>query len=124
MRLFISISFILIVFSQVFADEMGGLVIDSTKTRLGRDFYEYFYMYYQEEPLPPDLKERTNIVIDEFTDPVWGTKIFVRVGDTVVYSANIKPKDVEFVAEEAVSVVVSYLLDMEKYERFLEEEIR
>ncbi|MCX8042291.1 MAG: curli production assembly/transport protein CsgE [Thermodesulfobacteriaceae bacterium] len=97
-----------------------GFILDKTKTKIGRDFYDAFVNLW-EFPLGT---ENLNIIIDEQTDPRLGTQIFVYVEDTLVYHTILKPRleDIDAKAEEAIQVVFNYFMNYLKYQKYLEEE--
>jgi curli production assembly/transport component CsgE len=97
-----------------------GFILDKTKSKIGRDFFENFSALWE---FPPGT-EHLNIVIDEQSDPRWGSQILIFVEDTLVYYTLLKPRleDIDQKAEEAVQVVFNYLMDYLKYQKYLEEE--
>lgn len=86
-----------------------GLVFDRTRTKLGRDFYEAFFSRWQ---YPPGVEE-VAIAVEEFTDPRWGTQIFILVNDEPVFRVMLRPREeeVELLAEELAQALFKYLLD-------------
>ncbi|MGC8914134.1 MAG: CsgE family curli-type amyloid fiber assembly protein [Thermosulfidibacteraceae bacterium] len=124
--LFLSLPLIMTTINKVPAQnlEIGGLVLDLTKTRIGHEFYESFYLCFQEEPLPTELKEKVNIVVEEFTDPKYGTRIVVKVGETITYVDNIAPRKIEESAKRACEHTANYIFNLEEFEKSMEEEIR
>ncbi len=107
-------------FSQERELTFSGLILDKTKTKIGRDFYEVFVNLWE---YPPGT-ENLNISIDEHTDPRFGTQIFVYVEDTLVYYTILKPRleDIDAKAEEAVQMVFNYFMNYLQYQKYLEEE--
>jgi curli production assembly/transport component CsgE len=68
--------------------ELSGLIVDETQTKIGRDFYEYFYSNWT---APGGVREYT-IVISEKPLPQRGTQVTVTVNDLDVYQAFLQPR--------------------------------
>ena len=86
--------------------EISGLILDETKTKPGRDFYEYFTTYWQE------VKGiHYTISVSELPDSTRGSFIFVKVNDTLVYQKRLNPRPdiIEQEARRAVSRVGVYM---------------
>lgn len=96
------------------------LLIDKTKTKVGHDFYELFSIFWEESA---DIKG-SNIIIEEVTDPQFGSKISVVIQDFIVYQSLITPRfdDLEERAKEAAEITKDFLLNWHKYQKYLEEE--
>lgn len=97
-----------------------GLILDKTKTKIGRDFYEAFVNLW-EFPLGT---ENLNIVIEEQTDPRFGIQIFIYIENNLIYYSILKPRleDIDAKADEAVQIVFNYFMNYLKYQKYLEEE--
>jgi curli production assembly/transport component CsgE len=97
-----------------------GFVLDKTKSKIGRDFYETFTSLWEF----PQGTEYMNIVIDEHSDPRWGSQILIFVEDNLVYYTLLKPRaeDISEKAEEAIQAVFNYLMDYLKSQKYLEQE--
>ncbi|MDC6352451.1 CsgE family curli-type amyloid fiber assembly protein [Zeaxanthinibacter sp. PT1] len=67
---------------------LGGLVIENTITKAGRDFYRYFYSDYFNR----GIKSQTNIAIDEVPGRGRTTMISVKVGDQLVWRFFSQPR--------------------------------
>lgn len=101
--------------------EISGLVLDETKTKPGRDFYEYFTIYWQE------VKGlHYTITVSELPDATRGTFIFVRVNDTMVYRQRLNPRPdiIENAAKQAVGQVGLHLFKQLIVQQNLEEEFK
>lgn len=94
---------------------LEGFILDQTKTRVGRDFYDAFVQRWE---YIPGL-EGYDIIINELTDPRWGTQIYIYVADTLVYVTPLKPRleDIDLKAEEAVQAVFDYFIFLQKVEK-------
>lgn len=71
------------------AFELKGLTIDDTKTKVGRDFYDMFYIQYSQIP----DKSTSSIKISEL--PARGTsgQINIEIDDKVIYSFITNPNE-------------------------------
>ncbi len=71
------------------AFELKGLTIDDTKTKVGRDFYDMFYIQYNQIP----DKSTSSIKISEL--PARGTsgQINIEIDDKVIYSFITNPSE-------------------------------
>lgn len=67
---------------------LGGFVIENTITKVGRDFYRYFYSDYFNR----GIKTQTNISIDEVPGRGRTTMISVEVGDRLVWRFFSQPR--------------------------------
>lgn len=69
--------------------ELKGLTIDETKSKVGKDFYDLFYMQYSQLPDKPN----SAVTISEI--PVRGTsgQINIEIDDKVVYSFVTNPSE-------------------------------
>lgn len=99
---------------------LTGFVFDQTKTKLGRDFFEAFSMLWE----PPPGLEKVDIYITEFTDPRWGTQIYVYVEDVLVFVDMLKPQaeDIQEKADQAIDSVLRYFLWKAEQEKALKDE--
>ncbi len=80
--------------------ELSGLVVDETQTKIGRDFYEYFYSNWS---APGGVTEYT-IVISEKPLPQRGTQVTVTVNDLVVHQAFLQPR-LEVIEENVITAL-------------------
>ncbi len=81
----------------------GGLIIDETRTRLGRDFYDHFYTGWQTEA-PPGIGDYF-IRIEEQPFRGLSTVIKVYLDDTVIFQQILQPR-ANYI-EDLVGFVVS-----------------
>ena len=101
--------------------EIAGLVLDETKTKPGRDFYEYFNTHWQEvEGL------HYTITVSELPDATRGSFVLVRVNDAIVYQNRLNPQPdfIEQEARQAVSRVAAYMLQQLTTQQQLEKEFQ
>ena len=99
--------------------EIEGLIIDQTRSKMGRDFYQEFVTSWED---PPGVKAY-NIVIGEQNDPRLGNWIVLEIGDSV-YRALLKPRaeDISQAASEAIAATRDYLVNLAENEKSLEEQ--
>lgn len=89
-------------------NEVDGLIIDRTMTRLGDDFYFFFSQYLNERH--GSLKE--NLTVKERPTALSGSIISVLHRERVIYRTALSPgrKQAETKAKAAMNVVTSYLI--------------
>jgi curli production assembly/transport component CsgE len=101
--------------------EIPGLILDETKTKQGRDFFEIFNLGWEEI-------EGLNYVISivEFPDSRRGSFIIVNVDDNRVFMERLNPQPtmVEESAQRAVQRVGIYLLQKMVAQQNLEKEFQ
>lgn len=68
--------------------EIDGMVHDETRSKVGRDFYDVFYSYWQS---PPDAHNFT-IKVSEQPSPNLGTTILVEVNYTETFKMRLQPR--------------------------------
>lgn len=118
---------LLCLFSLIYLDisislaQVEGLIIDKTKTKIGRDFYETLYLSLEAKL---EEKARFNITVDEFVDPQFGSRISVSIDDSVIYQNFVtsRMEDIEEKVKEATETITFFLINWKEYERYLEEE--
>ena len=80
--------------------EIDGLVVDETRSKLGRDFYEAFYGLWT----APEGAFNFTVTIQERIVPNLGTRVIVQVNSETVYQMQLSPRYevIEAVARQAV----------------------
>lgn len=68
--------------------EIDGMVHDETRSKVGRDFYDVFYSYWQS---PPQANNFT-IRVSEQPSPNLGTTIYVEVNQTETFRMRLQPR--------------------------------
>ena len=68
--------------------EIDGMVHDETRSKVGRDFYDVFYSYWQS---PPQANNFT-IRVSEQPSPNLGTTIYVEVNHTETFRMRLQPR--------------------------------
>lgn len=66
---------------------INGLVVDETRTTIGRDFYDIFYDAW----VAPDNSINYTIVVEEQPVPGRGTRLIVRLNDEVAFDTRLQP---------------------------------
>lgn len=93
--------------AQDYLIEIDGLLVDDSKTKTGKDFYDLFYNGWK---APANARNYT-ITISEKPFRLNITQIVVLINDNPVYQAVLQPRQeiVESLSEEAISTTQEYL---------------
>lgn len=86
--------------------EIKGLVIEDVKTKLGKDFYDYFYQKY----MTSGLKYPFIINISEAPSMGRGSKISIDVDDRIIFEFMTRPSDeyIQLAVDQALRYIYSY----------------
>lgn len=87
------------------SSELKGLTIDETKTKVGKDFYDLFYIKYSQIP----NKSNSTITITELPTRGTSSQINIVMDDRVVYSFPTNPS--EDYLEEQIDYSFRYIND-------------
>ena len=81
---------------------LGGMILDETRSKMGRDFYSIFYQQWEE----PGNKEYFTIKIREQPIPSRGTIVIIEIDNQVVFKQRLGPRfdETEKTAKQAVKV--------------------
>ncbi|MEI8084816.1 MAG: CsgE family curli-type amyloid fiber assembly protein [Paludibacter sp.] len=92
--------------------EVDGLLVDDTKTKSGKDFYDLFYNSWS----APSSAKNYTITISEKPFRLTSTMITVLINDNMVYQAILQPRQdiIESQTEEAVYLTQDYLANYEE----------
>ena len=97
--------------------EMIGIVSNETKTKLGNDFYDFFYSAYSK------LKLNSGKIISVQEELTFGrtTKISINVDNDVLEEFIAKPDEdfLKYMAETAAAKVFKYFKNIEKQNKFI-----
>lgn len=98
--------------------ELDGMLFDETKTKSGRDFYDFFYSQW-EAPLEA---RNYSIYITEKPYRLTTTQIEIKINEIVVFVSFLQPRAdiVEEMAQQAVAQTLMYLDNYEELMRQLE----
>jgi hypothetical protein len=88
--------------------EIGNLVTSQVQSQTGYQFVKYFNDYWT----APEGLGSVNIVIQERASPIWGSMIWVKVNDAIIYRQifSSRAKDMKETGRSAVEMVMSYIL--------------
>ncbi len=119
---------------QQSTEQITGLLLDNTKTKAGRDFYEAVYRNWSAAILDTTennlalvlLTFAEEITIDFEEQPAIGnsTRITMSVDNVLIWSQFLQPKAsvIEILSENAVLVLTDYLTNYQEYIQGLENE--
>lgn len=96
-------------------EEISGLIIEKTMTKIGYEFYEQFFSRWE----APEGISDYNIYINERASPIWGSLIYVNINDTLVLNMMLRPRsnDIEEAAVNSIGVVLNYLYQYEEIQK-------
>jgi len=95
--------------------EITGLIIEETMTRIGYEFYEYFFLFWE----APEVEVKDyNILISERASPMWGSWVKVNVDETTVWSKMLRPRseEIEDAVKQAIEATKQYLYNYKQYQ--------
>ena len=97
--------------------EIDGLLVDDTKTKSGKDFYDLFYNGWE----APSAAKNYSITISEKPFRLTSTQVVVSINDNPVYQSILQPRldIIEALAEEALSTTQNYLANYEEMLKLL-----
>lgn len=100
--------------------EIDGLLFDETKTKSGKDFYDFFYQGWE----APKNAKNYSIFITEKPYRLTTTLIEIKINETTVFQSFLQPRNdvVEQLAKQAVSRTQLYLANYEELLRQMEGE--
>jgi hypothetical protein len=110
------------------------LLIDNSKTKAGRDFYEQFYTNWQntlidttELNIATYLKTINTdliVVIDELPGMGNTTLVSLTIDDLTIWRQNLQPKSdlIEFLAQNAILYIIDYIVNYSEYMEQLKNE--
>lgn len=92
--------------------EIDGLLVDDTKTKAGKDFYDMFYDGWE---APKDARNYS-ITVSEKPFRLTSTLIVISINDDIVYQAILQPRQdlIEVQTDEAISTTQNYLANYEE----------
>jgi len=101
-------------------EEISGLIIEETMTRIGYEFYENFFILWEASEGIKDY----NIFINERAGP-WGSWVWIEIGRVdrkKVWEQVLRPRseEIEEAAKKAVEAAKEYLEHYEEFKRELE----
>ena len=92
--------------------EIDGLIMDETRTKVGRDFYDMFFSIW----IAPKKVKNYKVVIKEMVTPGLANEISVLVNESLVFKQKVQPRyDIlEQMTKYANQRVVQYLYNDKK----------
>ncbi len=111
--LVLSLGCLSVAFAQSLATDPGdleidGLVIDQTRSRMGREFYEYFYQQW----LPPFGIVDYTILIEEKPPRGRSASVEIKVNDQLISVHSLQARQIEInaAAQAAIARTAQYLI--------------
>ncbi|MCL3780787.1 hypothetical protein EMN47_10375 [Prolixibacteraceae bacterium JC049] len=97
--------------------EIDGLLVDETKTKSGRDFYELFYNNWT----APENAKNYSITIKELPFRLRTTQIKIFINENLVYFTILQPRYelVEAYSKDAVKKVKRYLINYDQIQQLM-----
>ena len=91
---------------------LGGLVVENTLTKAGRDFYKYFYSEYYNR----QVQTKKNIIIEEVPGKFRNTRISVKIDDQLLWQFFAQPKKsfLQKMANTALDRCIAYLQQLQQ----------
>ncbi len=92
--------------------EIDGLLVDDTRTRAGKEFYDLFYTGWE----TPEQAKNYTITLSERPFRLTMTLIIVSINETPVYQSILQPRQnvLEEQAGEAILITKDYLMNYEQ----------
>ncbi len=97
--------------------ELSGIISDDTKTKVGKDFYDFYYYAYNDKK----INSKKIVTVSEELSFARNTKIIISIDNNVIYEFLARP-DEEFltlVAEDSVNATYVYLKNLEKQSQYI-----
>ena len=106
--------------SKGYSLEIDRLIIDETKTKIGRDFYDIFFTFWKK---PQGIKDYT-IYIKERAHPRFGSWVWINIDDKIVYQNVLRPRYdvIEEASKAGVNATIQFLYRRNQDEKQLLEE--
>lgn len=97
--------------------ELLGIVSDDTKTKFGKDFYDFFYGKYQEKK----LNARKIVRIEEELSFGRTTRIRVVIDNDLINEFVSRPDEdfLMYMADDSIARLIKYLQDIEKQKQYI-----
>jgi len=98
--------------------EVDGLIFNETKTKIGQEFYDFFFTMWQ---APKEAKDYT-IYISEKGAGMWGSWVLVLVNEKIVYQNRLIPRNdiIEEAAKSATMTTKNFLIKFRHIQQQLE----
>lgn len=91
--------------------EINGLIVDQTRTKAGKDFYDHFFRNWE----APKTSVDYSIVIKEKPFRIRTTQILISINDNEIFKQMLQPRRdyIEMLAEYAIARCNQFLLNYE-----------
>ncbi|MEX2513447.1 MAG: CsgE family curli-type amyloid fiber assembly protein [Cyclobacteriaceae bacterium] len=96
--------------------EIDGLLIDETKTKSGRDFFEFFYRQWE----APEDANNYSIFIKEKPFRLSTTMVEIYINETMVFQSFLQPRN-DFVEELVAQSIATTYMYLARYEEIVRE---
>ncbi|MFC2101069.1 CsgE family curli-type amyloid fiber assembly protein [Bacteroidota bacterium] len=95
--------------------EIDGLVVDETKTKMGREFYNLFFNNWNS----PENAKNFTIIVQELPYRGTNTQMVVNINESIVYQAVLQPRSeyLEQMVGDLINRATQYLIN---YQAILE----
>ncbi|MDD4968613.1 MAG: CsgE family curli-type amyloid fiber assembly protein [Paludibacter sp.] len=92
--------------------EIDGILVDDTKTKAGKEFYDQFYNNWE----APEAARNYSITISEKPFRLTTTMIVISINDDIVYQDILQPRQdlIESQKDDAISTTQNYLVNYEE----------
>ena len=97
--------------------EMVGIISNETKTKLGTDFYDYFYTFYNKIKInSPKI-----VTVEEELTFARTTKIIVKIDNEIINEFISKPEEefMSYMAEDSANKVLEYFKKIDKQSKMI-----
>jgi curli production assembly/transport component CsgE len=97
---------------------LKNLVMDNTLSKMGQDFYEYFYEQWD----PPETDRHFTVYIEEKPSPGMGNMVMIKINYDKVFQSRLTPRRdmIEKIAQQAVSRSENYIANYQQIKQQLE----
>lgn len=119
---------------QVFSELGGGLLLDNTRTKGGRDFYDMVYQKWasaQSDTVEQNLSVRIAAIGEELTikieeQPSLGTStiVSISINNNLIWQQFLQPREavIEMLSDNAVLYISDYVINYNEYVQQLSNE--
>jgi len=89
--------------------EIDGLLVDDTKTKAGKDFYDLFYTNWE----APAAAKNYSITLSEKPFRLTSTLIIISINNDIVYQDILQPREelIEVQTTDAIYIIQNYLIN-------------
>lgn len=97
---------------------LRNLVMDNTLSKMGQDFYEYFYEQWD----PPETERHFTVYIEEKPSPGMGNMVMIKINYDKVFQSRLTPRQemIKKMAQQAVSRSENYIANYQQIKQQLE----